>query len=366
MFGKQFFFELKRVDEKLARVSSISVSENVSKILRKAQLNKELEKEEMLSLLQLEDGNELGFLYETANNIRLREHSNACCVHGIIEFSNFCRNNCFYCGIRDERDIKRYRMDIEEIIDLARYAAEELAFKAFVLQSGEDYWYDEDKLITIVEEIRKLGVLIFLSIGVREKKTYERLFEAGARAALLRFETSNNDIFQKLRPNTSMHERIELIKYLKDLGYVVATGFIIGLPEEKDEDLINSILLTKSLKPDMYSFGPFIPAQNTPLENHRLVDKDTVLKTIAITRLVDKNSKILITTALETLDEGAKREGLLSGANSLMINITPKNYRNLYSIYDNRAGNEKEIKDTIKETIDLLHSLGRAPIDLGI
>jgi biotin synthase len=183
---------------------------------------------------------------------------------------------------------------------------------------------------------------------------------------LLRFETSNREIFKRLKPDITLEERLELIRYLKSLGFILATGFLVGLPQENNEDIINNILLTHSFKPQMYSFGPFIPTKATPLEAQPLVHKDTMLKTIAISRLLDKDSNILVTTALETLDKRTKKKGLLAGANSLMINVTPKEYKNLYCIYDNRIDNNKEIKESISETLDLLYSLGRAPTDLGI
>jgi biotin synthase len=361
---KELFFELKKTDEKLAKVETASSSKNLLSILQKVNLNKTLTKEELLSLLAMKDKDELKLLYETANNIRQKTHGNACCVHGILEFSNVCESNCFYCGIRKEKTLQRYRLNIEEIIDTARYAVNELGFKALVLQSGEDNWYTVEKLEKIVSAIRKLGILVFLSIGLRDKPTYKRLYAAGARAALLRFETSNATIFKNLRPGTTLQRRLEIIRYIKNLGFVLATGFIIGLPQESEDDIINNILLTQSLKPDMYSFGPFIPAQGTPLQDKAFADKETMLKTIAIARLVDKDSNILVTTAFETLEAGAKRQGLLAGANSLMINITPKEYRKLYRIYDKRAN--IDIRKNIKETLVLLHSLGRAPTDLGI
>ncbi len=386
---KEAFFSLKKIDEDISRVKlsfplrnnspestvidqSQETSTNgkhshaVLKILQKINLNKQLSREELLFLMNISDKEELKLLYTMANNLRHRERSNACCVHGIIEFSNYCKNNCFYCGIRKGRNIKRYRMGIEEISDTASHAVNKLGFRALVLQSGEDDWYDEDTLLTIVNKIKKLGVLIILSIGEREKKLYKRLFDAGARGALLRFETSNKKIFNEMRPNTNLDSRLELIRYLKKTGYITATGFIIGLPKEKPEDVINNIVLTKSLKPDMYSFGPLIPTKETPLESHGPISKNTALKAIALTRFIDRNATILITTALETLALEAKREGLLCGANSLMINITPHKYKNLYSIYDHRAGLDIEVTSNIKETIDLLYELGRAPVDLGV
>jgi biotin synthase len=364
---KDTFFALKKIDKNLSSKATFNnVSKSILEILERINLKKDLNKNDLLNLLNLENETDLKLLYQFANNIRQKELKNACCVHGIIEFSNFCKNNCFYCGIRRERKIKRYRMKEEEIIKIAKYAVKKYGFKALVLQSGEDFWYDEKKLIKIVKEIRKLHVLIFLSIGVREKKLYQKLYQNGARAVLLRFETSNRKIFQKLRPGTNFEERIDLIKFVKKIGYLLATGFLIGLPGETKNDIINNILLTKSLNTDMYSFGPFIPARGTPLENLKPVNLDTVLKIISISRIVDRKAKILVTSALETLDKEARRKGLLAGANSLMINLTPQPYKNLYELYPNRPDRFKSLKNYIEETINLLYSLGRAPTDLGI
>lgn len=363
---KEKFFELKEIDRGMANVHTGNVSGNILGLLQKVSLNQELSRNEALELLKIGDKNELNLVMETANNVRQKDHDNACCVHGIIEFSNNCGSDCFYCGIRKSSRVKRYRMTPEEIIDVARYAAKELGFKALVLQSGDDLWYDDEKLIRIVKEVRKLDVLIFLSIGMRPKETYRKLYDAGARAALLRFETSNEKIFEEVRPWTNLQDRINLIKYLKSLGYVIATGFLIGLPGETDEDIINNIMLTKELGADMYSFGPFIPTEGTPLENARMPDDSKTLKTIALARFMDRQSKILVTTALETVNSDAKKLGLLAGGNSLMINVTPAKYRDLYRIYPNKAGNDMNVERNINDTIELLYALGRAPTDLGI
>ncbi len=364
---KERFFELKKIDKGLAQVEKKRVAKgNFLKVLQKINMQKELNKKDLLELLRQREENSLKLMYTTANNIRQKEHGNACCVHGIIEFSNYCRNNCLYCGIRKDRNVKRYRMEADEIIKIARCAVKEYGFKALVLQSGEDLWYDEYKLTEIIKEIRKLHVLIFLSIGIRSKKTYKKLYESGARGVLLRFETSNRNIFRELRPETSFDERLELIKFLKKTGYIVATGFLMGLPGETDEDIINNILFTASLNADMYSFGPLIPAKETPLQCLKSIHESEVLKAISISRFVDRGAKILVTSAFETLGEDAKRNGLLTGANSLMINVTPQKFRRLYELYPGRPDMGKKVEKDIKETIDMLYSLGRAPTDLGV
>lgn len=363
---KEIFFELKKTDIALAKIDQNKLSPNALAVLQKVNLRKSLAPKEMLALFELQDAQELKVLYEIANNVRMREHGNSSCVHGIIEFSNHCHNSCHYCGIRSERELLRYRMSVDEIIAVAKDACDNYGFKALVLQSGEDFWYTDEKLEMIVKAIRKMGVLIFVSLGLRSKETYRKLYAAGARAALIRFETSNKTLFEKLRPTTKLDDRIELIKYLKEIGYVLATGFIIGLPQETNEDIVNNILLAKYFACDMYSFGPLISASETPLESVPKVAKDLVLKTIAVTRLVDSDSNILVTTALETLDSTAKKEALLAGANSMMINITPIKYRQLYKIYDNKVDLKKETKTNIQAAIKLLYDLGRVPTDIGL
>ena len=365
-YWQDIFFELKKTDEALSKIDQNSLTLNALGVLQKVNLRKSLLPEEMRSLFELQDSEELKVLYEIANNVRQKEHGNSSCVHGVIEFSNYCNGNCHYCGIRKDRELTRYRMDIDEIINAAKEAVDEYGFKALVLQSGEDYWYKDADLENLVRDVRKLGVLVFVSLGARSKETYKKLYDAGARGALIRFETSNKDLFKKIRPDTNLDERIQLIKDLKEMGYVLATGFLVGLPGETIDDLVQNILLTKYLAPDMYSFGPLIPTHDTPLVNSPKVSKDLVLKAIAISRFVDSNSNILVTTALETLDESARKEALLAGANSLMLNLTPDKYKELYSIYDSKADATKDTEQNIQETIELLYELGRAPTDLGV
>ncbi|MEO0120403.1 MAG: HypC/HybG/HupF family hydrogenase formation chaperone [candidate division WOR-3 bacterium] len=308
-------------------------------------------------------------LYKIANRIRQEYHDNSCCIHGIIEFSNYCRNNCLYCGLRkDNKKLKRYRMEPDEIINLAFYAINKLNFKALVFQSGEDLYYDIDKLSYIVKRIMEGSpCLLILSIGEREIEIFKRLYELGARAILLRFETSNKKVYEKMRPGHKLEDRVNLIRELKGIGYLIMTGFLIGLPGEEEGDILNNLALTNELGAEMFSFGPFIPHPDTPLKDFLPPPMEKVLDTIAQARILYPNSKILVTTAMQTLDkkDGLKK-GLLAGANSLMINLTPKEYAYLYEIYPNRDGVGEDINQKIKEIIALLHELGRAPADIGL
>ncbi len=326
-------------------------------------------------------------LYERANAIRAEKQDNSCCVHGIIEFSNYCRQDCLYCGIRaGNKDIQRYRMEISDILSAVDEAVAH-GFQALVLQSGEDPYYDDDKLEAIVKTIRtRHPVLIFMSVGERSVDAYQRMYNAGARGALLRFETSNEEIYKKVKPpfckggEGGLGQRLSLIHSLKEMGYLIVSGFLLGLPGQTNEDIMKDIKMTADLGTEMFSFGPFIPHPNTPLASPSPlggegrggggIKSPTLKKVLDVTaraRIMYPDAKILVTTALETLWglDGAK-QGLMAGANSLMINVTPKKYRRLYDIYPDRFGTEMEIQEHINTVIDLLRGIGRAPTDLSV
>jgi len=369
---RESFFRLKEIDLSLLKATGkIKIkNKNLNEIIQKTEKGISLKKEEILYLLRTNNKDELKLLFSNANKMRQKHLKNSCCVHGIIEFSNYCRNNCLYCGIRmGNKNLDRYRMDIDEIVEIADYAVNKLGFKALVLQSGEDTWYDTDKLVEIIKRIKeKCKVLLFMSIGERDKECYKKMYDSGARGILVRFETSNPFLYKKIHSGlkSKFENRIGLLHYANKLGFLIATGSIIGLPGQREEDLVDDILLTSSLNAEMYSFGPLIPNPETPFKNEKKSDINSVLKVIAISRLLNPNAKILVTTALETLNRrNGRKMGLLAGANSLMINVTPCKYKQKYSIYPGRPDLYKETAENIKSTLELLYSIGRAPTDLG-
>jgi biotin synthase len=328
--------------------------------------------QEVFQELKLRDKNTInkkGLIFERANRLRKETLGNSCCVHGIIEFSNYCMNDCLYCGIRKSNtNLSRYRLTTEQIIEITKDSVHRLGFKSLVLQSGVDMWYTEDKLIEIVTKIRNdFGVLLILSIGERDISTYKKLYDAGARGILMRFETSNEGLYEKYKPGSKLRDRLNLIRELGKMGYLVFTGFLAGLPGETEKDVLENIKLTGSLSPEMFSFGPFIPHPDTPLGSTKSPSPEKIYTIISETRLAFPESKIVVTTALETLDSvNGTRAGLLSGANSVMINVTPVEYRRLYELYPNRAFLEIKTEDRIKSILLLLNELGRAPVDIGI
>lgn len=359
---KELFFELREKDLRLSRLDPerSGVSRPFAAILDKANEGRQPTREELLLLLKTENPAELDLLCRTANFLRQKNLKNSCCVHGIIEFSNYCKNDCTYCGIRESNSIlPRYRMTDEEILSAAGEAIEKHGFKALVLQSGEDPEFPPERLAEIIAAIKQRhAALIFVSVGEVGEEGLNKLYAAGARGILTRFETSHPGLYEKLHCGDKLEDRIADIKAADELGFLVATGSLIGLEGQTEEDLLNDILLAKELKAEMYTFGPVLP--NGP-------KTATVLKVLAVARIVDpENAKIVVTTGFETLDKNARRLGLLAGASSVMLNVTPDKYRQLYAIYPHRAHAEESIEDQIKETLELLYSLGRAPTDLGV
>jgi biotin synthase len=195
----------------------------------------------------------------------------------------------------------------------------------------------------------------------------EELYDAGSRAMLMRFETSNPELYAKLHPGRALDTRLAHIRRAYELGYIIMTGSLIGIPGQTVADILDDIKLAKKLRPEMYSFGPFLPHPGTPLAACPPGQSTDVLKVMALARLVDAaNAKIAVTTALETVDPSGMRQGLLSGGNTVMLNVTPLKYRRHYEIYPNKAHSGDSISSQIETTVSLLKSLGRAPTDLGI
>lgn len=367
---RELFFELQDLDVRLSRVEleKQGVEKKLGRVLDKISDGKSLSREEYLYLLGLDETPAKQLLYKTANFLRQKYHGNACCVHGIIEISNYCGSNCAYCGIADSvTGLQRYRMTGQEIIETAVEAVEKYGFKALVLQSGEDRGYTAGELAGIIKEIKaRAAVLLFISFGEMEKKDLQELYEAGARGLLMRFETSNPDLYRQIHPGAELKDRLQVIKNAAELGYLIVTGGLVGLPGQTNEDILNDLYLARELNSEMVSFGPCIPHPQTPLAQLPLPKEDDILKVLALCRFIDpEKANVVVTTGLETISPDARRKGLMAGANSVMLNVTPLEYRKLYSIYPNRAHEGETIAKQIEEVVSLLKSIGRAPTDLG-
>jgi biotin synthase len=367
---KDVFFALQQTDKRLSQLdtNTTGVRKEISIILDKAAEGRTLSKLELLKLMEATDTKELNMLFKVSNFLRQKYLKNSACVHGIIEISNYCKNDCSYCGIRASSNIVRYRMTDEEIYEAVAEAVNIHGFKVLLLQSGEDPEFTIDRLENIIRTIKERHpLLLFISFGELGKEGLKRLYDAGARGLLLRFETSDAQLYSKLHCGDKLKDRIQDIKDAYKMGYLILTGGLVGLPGQTKESLIDDVVLTKELHAEMFSFGPVLGLKRDASGIPKGPDVNEMLKVIALCRLVDPaNSRILITTGFETLDANALTLGLMAGGNSMMLNVTPEKYRKLYSIYPDRAHVDEPIAEQIDKALTLLKDLGRAPTDLGV
>lgn len=300
-------------------------------LIDKAEKAHELTKEEIVKLLKTEEyDNEI---FEAADRVRKKYVGDEVHLRGLIEFSNICKRNCLYCGLRaSNNNVKRYRLEPKEIINLAK-KAKIYGYKTLVLQSGEDEYYTLEKMKYVIAEIKKLDMALTLSIGEKSFEEYKAYKAAGADRYLLRIETTDKDLYEKLDPSMSHADRKTCLMDLKELGFEVGSGCMVGLPDQTLESLAEDILFFKEMGADMIGIGPFIPNQDTPLKDEKGGEFYLSLKVMAITRLLLPDINIPATTAMETLNKNGRIIALQSGANVVMPNVTEGEARKLYALY---------------------------------
>ena len=290
-------------------------------------------------LLENFDEKTADFLFEKAREVQHKYFGNKIYVRGLIEFTNYCKNDCYYCGIR-RSNLKavRYRLSKEEILSCAAsgYA---LGFRTFVLQGGEDGYFTDDKMVDIISSLKNNhpDCAITLSIGEKGYESYLRFFEAGADRYLLRHETANAEHYAKLHPqNLLLKNRKACLEDLKKIGYQVGTGFMVGSPYQTTDDLVRDLLFIKDFQPEMIGMGPFLPHRDTPFAEENAGTAELTLFFVGILRLMNPNSLIPSTTALGTVKDTGRERGILAGANVLMPNLSPVSVRKKYMLYDNK------------------------------
>lgn len=261
-------------------------------------------------------------------------------IRGLIEFTNVCKNNCFYCGIRrDNKTADRYRLSKEEILSCCKDGYE-LGFRTFVLQGGEDPYYDDARIVDLVATIRSeySDCAITLSIGEKSYKSYEAFFQAGADRYLLRHETADEIHYGKLHPKEmSLENRKECLSALKKIGYQVGCGFMVGSPYQTERELAKDLLFIHEFGPHMVGIGPFIPHQQTPFAKEGQGTLEQTLFLLSLIRIMEKNVLLPATTALATIDPRGREKGILAGANVVMPNLSPKTVRKKYDLYDGKV-----------------------------
>lgn len=290
-----------------------------------------LNKEQLMAILG--DTAHEQTLFAAADRVRQRYVGEEVHLRGLIEFTNICKQNCFYCGLRrDNRNVTRYRLEPAEIIDLAEKAWS-YGYRTVVMQSGEGDCYSDTEMEQVLRAIKAVGFAITLSIGEKSTAQYEAYKQAGADRYLLRIETTDRELYNRLHPGMDFDNRVRCLQDLKNLGYEVGTGCLVGLPGQTDASLAEDILFFQSLDADMIGIGPFIPNADTPLADAEGGSFAKALKVMALTRLLLPDANVPATTAMETLNKEGRLIALKSGANVVMPNVTEGDYRRLYQLY---------------------------------
>ena len=304
-------------------------------LIKKAKETHCLSKEEIILLLK--DETHTSDLFSAADEVRKEFIGSDVELRALIEFSNYCRNNCCYCGIRrDNRNARRYRLSSQEIISHARMAFE-ADYKTVVLQSGEDVYFTTERLEKIIQAIKETGMAVTLSIGEKTYEEYKAYRDAGADRYLLRIETTDRNLYHRLDPGMSWDNRANCLKIIKELGYELGSGSLVGLPGQSIESIAGDILFFKEIDADMIGIGPFIPHAQTPLANAEGKAFFLSLKMMALTRLLLPDINIPATTAMEVLHPNGRMLALNSGANVVMPNVTQEQYRRLYQLYPGKT-----------------------------
>jgi biotin synthase len=279
------------------------------------------------------------YLFEKARAVRIDNYGYDVYIRGLIEFTNYCRNNCYYCGIRKSNcGAERYRLTKEQILECCS-AGYDLGFRTFVLQGGEDGYFTDEKIVDIIRSIKTNypDCAVTLSIGERSYESYKVFFDAGAERYLLRHETANAEHYRKLHPKTlSLENRRKCLYNLKDIGYQVGCGFMVGSPFQTTDCLVEDLLFIKQLNPHMVGIGPFIPHHGTPFADKEAGTLELTLFLIGIIRLMLPPVLLPATTALGTIHPKGRELGILAGANVVMPNLSPKSARQKYLLYDNK------------------------------
>ena len=321
---------------------------NLSDIINRLKLNRDLPDGELKFLISSDEANEP--LALAADEIRRANYGEDVYIRGLIEFSNYCKNNCYYCGVRcGNTKAVRYRLTKADIMECCAQGYS-LGFRTFVLQGGEDPHFTDEVMCDIIAEIRQNypDCAITLSVGERSRESYQAYFNAGANRFLLRHETATDDHYRRLHPkNLSLQNRKQCLFDLKEIGFQVGSGFMVGSPYQSDDNLLADLRFLQTLQPDMIGIGPFIRHEDTPFATFDSGDLYKTLRLVSILRLMFPYALIPSTTALGTIHPQGREMGLRAGANVVMPNLSPKNVRELYMLYDNKISTDEEAAESV-------------------
>ena len=305
---------------------------------------------ELLALITMDDPEGDRYLAQRAEAVRRRVYGDRVFIRGLIEFTNYCKNDCHYCGIRRSNPhCQRYRLTREEILACCR-AGYDLGFRTFVLQGGEDAWYTPERIEELVRAIKERfpDCALTLSVGEKDRRTYQAWFDAGADRYLLRHETADPDHYALLHPKElSLENRLRCLRDLKDIGYQPGCGFMGGSPGQTPEMILRDLRFIQELKPQMVGIGPFIPHQDTAYRSEPAGSPALTLRLLAILRLMLPEVLLPATTALGTVLGDGRQQGMRHGCNVVMPNLSPSEVRRKYALYDNKISFGEEAAESV-------------------
>lgn len=312
---------------------------NLHELIDRLHKEHTLTRGEFITLIKERDEENASYLASLAREEAVKIYGNGVFPRGLVEFTNYCKNNCYYCGIQgSNQHANRYRLSKDEILSACENGYQ-LGYRSFVLQGGEDPHYSDNVMVPIVSEIRKRyqDCAITLSLGERSKESYQKLYDAGADRYLLRHEAATPELYQKLHPESlSLENRIQCLWNLKEIGYAVGTGFMVGAPYQTVENLVDDLLFIQKLDPQMVGIGPFVPHHDTKFKDYPSGTVELTTYLTSILRLMNPHLLLPATTALGTIDPRGREKGVLAGANVVMPNLSPVAVRKDYSLYDNK------------------------------
>lgn len=311
---------------------------SLHELIDKLHINNYLSSDNLLTLLDNMNDSAMNYLMAKAHQTRVKHYGTKVYMRGLVEFTNYCTKNCIYCGIRvSNRNIERYRLTSEQIM-AACAKGYELGYRTFVLQGGEDNFYTDGRIVELIKEI-KTGFptcAVTLSVGEKAYDSYKNYFDAGADRYLLRHETASKKLYEELHPGMSFENRLQCLWDLREIGYQVGAGFMVGLPGQTNRDLVADLEFLQELRPHMVGIGPFIPHKDTLLAKEVRGTVEQTVTLLAIIRLLLPEVLLPATTALGTIDPLGREKGLKAGANVVMPNLSPVEVRDKYALYDDK------------------------------
>ena len=335
-------------------------------LLEKLYLTNTLKKDELIYILTNIDKYYEKELFRLANLTKTTHYGNKVYIRGLIEFSNFCKNTCNYCGLRSQnKNINRYRLNKKEILECCNRGYE-LGMRTFVLQSGEDFYFNDKLLIELTKEIKYFfnDAAVTFSIGEKSRLSYEKLYKVGVDRYLLRHETVDGNLYQMMHPGMSLENRLRCLTDLLDIGYQTGSGFIVGLPRQTDEILADDILFLKRKNFQMVGLGSFIPHPDTPLNNYDYGSLKKTLICVALVRLLLPKTLLPATTALAVISPDGWQKGIMAGANVIMLNLSPSSARKNYEIYKGKNDVSDEAEKSLQRVKNDLKKSG-SQVDMG-